>query len=356
MRILITGICGFAGSTLAFSLREAMEGATISGLDNLSRPGSHEHRNRLLAGGIEVRHADVRCASDLESLSAVDWIIDASANPSVLAGLTGGTTSRQVVEHNLLATVNLLECCRRMNSGFILLSTSRVYSMRELAALPLQVEDQAFRLQAENLLSPGIRREGIGEAFPTTPPVSLYGATKLASEVLASEFGASFGFPVWINRCGVLAGAGQFGRPDQGIFSYWIHSWKQRRPLSYIGFGGEGHQVRDCLHPKDLTPVVARQMEASHSEYEHHTFNLSGGIHSARSLRALSNWCADRFGPHEVGALPEGRPNDLPWVVLDSSRGAETWGWQPAIPVESIFEEIATLAEKRPDWLDLSGA
>ena len=49
------------------------------------------------------------------------------------------------------------------------------------------------------------------------------GASKLASEQLILEYGNSFDFPVWINRCGVLAGAGQFGKADQGIFSYWIH-------------------------------------------------------------------------------------------------------------------------------------
>ena len=356
MKILITGICGFAGSTQAHSLREAIDGATVMGLDNLSRPGSHEHRSRLRAAGIEVRHGDVRCASDLENLPVVDWVIDASANPSVLAGITGGTTSRQVVEHNLVGTINLLEYCRRQNTGFILLSTSRVYSIRDLAALPLEVENRAFQLKVGKNRSTGVGENGIDETFPTTPPISLYGATKLASEVLALEYSASYGFPVWINRCGVLAGAGQFGRPDQGIFSYWIHSWKQRRPLSYIGFGGEGHQVRDCLHPKDLTPVIVQQMAATHSEHEHHIFNLSGGIRSAHSLHALSNWCAERFGDHEVGAQPERRPTDSPWVILDSARASDTWNWQPETSTDSIFEEIAAQAEERPDWLDLSGS
>ena len=61
-------------------------------------------------------------------------------------------------------------------------------------------------------------------------PLSLYGASKLASETLILEYGECFGFPVWINRCGVLAGAGQFGKADQGIFSFWIHSFKEKIP------------------------------------------------------------------------------------------------------------------------------
>ena len=69
---------------------------------------------------------------------------------------------------------------------------------------------------------------GISEDFPTTAPLSLYGASKLASETLILEYGECFDFPVWINRCGVLAGAGQFGKADQGIFSFWIHSFREK--------------------------------------------------------------------------------------------------------------------------------
>jgi CDP-paratose 2-epimerase len=84
--------------------------------------------------------------------------------------------------------------------------------------------------------------------FSATPPLSLYGSTKLASELLALEYGDTFSLPVWINRCGVMAGAGQFGRADQGIFSFWIQSYLHKRPLKYIGFDGSGSQVRDALH------------------------------------------------------------------------------------------------------------
>lgn len=354
MKILITGICGFAGSELAFGLRRQLEGVTIVGLDNLSRPGSHEHRARLREAGFAVRHGDVRNPSDLEGLSAIDWVIDAAANPSVLAGVVGGATSRQVVEHNLVGTLNLLECCRRWNAGFTLLSTSRVYSIKPLTELPLEVADDAFRLKPDATRTPGLSPDGITEDFSTTPPVSLYGSTKLASEILALEYGAAFSFPVRINRCGVLAGAGQFGRPDQGIFSFWIHSWAQKRPLTMIGFGGTGHQVRDCLHPRDLVDLLVRQMEAGTGGPTERVCNLSGGLASAHSLAQLNTWCADRFGPNRIGSEPVDRPNDLPWVVLDHGRAIRDWNWHPQTPAEAIFEEIARQAEERDDWLDLS--
>src|SRR5207302_1174559 len=118
----------------------------------------------------------------------------------------------------------------------------------------------AYRPVHAQVFPKGITSAGVSETYSTAPPISLYGATKLASECLALEFGETFGFPVWINRCGVLAGAGQFGRSDQGIFSYWIHSWAKRQPLRYIGFDGKGSQVRDCLHPRDIVPLLREQM------------------------------------------------------------------------------------------------
>ena len=111
-------------------------------------------------------------------------------------------------------------------------------------------------------------------------------------------------FPVWINRCGLLAGAGQFGRPDQGIFAYWINSWLQTQALKYIGFGGKGHQVRDCLHPRDLVPLLQKQMRAEHA-VSTKIVNLGGGQDNALSLAELSHWCSERFGPHEVETDPK---------------------------------------------------
>jgi CDP-paratose 2-epimerase len=230
--------------------------------DNLTRPGSEINRLALKRLGVRTWHGDVRCASDLAMLPDVDIVIEAAANPSVLAGVDGQTSSRQVVEHNLLGTLNTLEYCRARTAAFALLSTSRVYSIGSLRNVPLRIRNGAFEPDPDQLLPAGLTQAGVGEGFSTASPVSLYGATKLASEQLALEYGLTYGFPVWINRCGVLAGAGQFGRVDQGIFAYWINTWMRRRPLSYIGFGGHGYQVRDCLHPADLIPLLERQMTA----------------------------------------------------------------------------------------------
>lgn len=130
MKVLITGICGFVGSSLAEGLLERHAGISVLGVDNLMRPGSELNRVRLRELGIAFAHGDIRNASDLESLPGVDWVIDAAANPSVLAGIQSGFSSRQLVEHNLASVVNVLEYCKARHAGLVLLSTSRVYSVQ----------------------------------------------------------------------------------------------------------------------------------------------------------------------------------------------------------------------------------
>ncbi len=354
MRILITGICGFVGSTLARALTDSGGGHQLTGLDNFIRPGSEGNRADLKRRGVKLIHGDLRSASDLESIGPVDWVIDAAANPSVLAGVDGRTSSRQLVEHNLLGTVNLLEYCKAHHAGFTLLSTSRVYSIAPLATLPIEPKHGAFQPTAGAPLPAGVTTAGVNETFATLAPISLYGATKLASEALALEYGDTFKLPVFINRCGVLAGAGQFGRPDQGIFAYWINSWLQKRPLRYIGFGGTGHQVRDCLHPRDLLPAVQKQFVAPALDAADRIANFSGGAPSAMSLRQLSDWCTEHLGPHVVGADPAPRAFDIPWMVLDSAKAKRLWNWQAATATPAILGEIAAHARANPGWLDLS--
>ena len=152
----------------------------------------------------------------------------------------------------------------------------------------------------------------------------------------------------------MLAGAGQFGRADQGIFAFWINSWQQKRPLKYLGFGGHGHQVRDCLHPRDLAPLLEKQFAAPRLAASDRLANFSGGAASAMSLRQLSQWCERRFGPHPVAADGSVRPFDLPWVVLDHTKATRLWDWRPEATTAIILEEIAAHAEKNPGWLDLS--
>jgi CDP-paratose 2-epimerase len=355
MRVLVTGACGFVGSRILRKLRESLEGADLIGLDNFCRAGSETNRPLLKELDVKFHHGDVRSASDFESLPPVDWVIDAAANPSVLAGVDGKSSSRQVIEHNLTGTVNMLEYCRRHGAGFILLSTSRVYSIPVLCRLPLRANESRFILDTTVPLPQGVTSQGVNEAFSTTPPLSLYGVSKKMSEDLALEYAATFNLPVWINRCGVMAGAGQFGRADQGIVAFWIHSWSEGRPLKYLGFGGHGHQVRDCLHPDDLAMLLVTQMAWGSKEGRPRLSNVSGGLESAFSLAEMSAWCEQRFGrKNEVLHDGSDRPFDIAWLVLDDAKLREAWGWKPMIARDALFEQVAGFASSNPQWMSAS--
>lgn len=354
MKLLITGICGFVGSWLAEGLLERREGISIYGIDNLMRPGSERNRPRLRELGVTVVHGDIRMPSDLESLPAVDWVVDAAANPSALAGIRTGFSSRQLIEHNLLSLVNVLEYSKAHKAGLLLMSTSRVYSIDALTSLPMRVVDDSFCLDETTPLPAGVSGRGIGVDFSTRAPISLYGSSKLAGETLALEYGDAFDFPVWINRCGVLAGAGQFGTPDQGVFSYWIHAHARRRPLRFIGFEGTGRQTRDVFHPRDLAALTDSQMNCQRTDGQR-IYCAGGGRDNAISLARLTAFCDRRFGKHTPSADTRPRPYDIPWMIMDSNDAERDFSWRVKFPLEEILDEIAQHAETHPDWLAISG-
>ena len=243
--LLITGGCGFVGSRIAKSLLRGGELSQQTGvappritvLDSFIRSGSERNRPILECLGVEVVEGDLRDRSLIDSLPACDWVIDCAANPSVLAGLSPQSSSLELVDHNLGGTIHLLEYCKRHRAGLVLVSTSRIYSAGRLSAIPHRVRDSKIDVDWSQVMSDGqftgLTEAGIGESFSVEPPLSLYGTTKLASEWLAMEYANAFGFPVWIDRCGVLAGAGQFGKADQGIVAYWMHRYLYGHPLKF---------------------------------------------------------------------------------------------------------------------------
>lgn len=233
------------------------------------------------------------------------------------------------------------------------MSTSRVYFIAPLAELTVKAFAGAFTPVPE-VWPTGLSLRGVAESFPTDPPFSLYGMSKRCSEQLALEYAAAFGFLVWINRCGVLAEAGQFGRRDQGIFAYWLHAWRRKRPLQYIGFSGIEYEVRDLLRPRDLVPLLLRQMgEPGHLAPR--TINLGGGLERAMSLHQLSAGCQAHWGALPVEPQDVPRPFDVPCMVMDSQLAAEHWGWEPQTGLEAVLSESAAHAVAHPDCLETSG-
>jgi CDP-paratose 2-epimerase len=341
MRVLVTGGAGFVGSNLALFWKRDRSGDTVVALDNLRRRGSELALARLKAGGVEFRHGDIRAASDLADAGRFDLLLECSAEPSVQAGYDG--SAAYVVDTNLTGTINCLNEARRHGAALVFLSTSRVYPIRHLAALPLMARGERLALKA-GASGPGWSAAGIAEDFPLDGARSLYGATKLAAELIIEEYRAMYGLKAVIDRCGVIAGPWQMGRVDQGFVVLWAARHLYGGPLAYIGYGGHGHQVRDVLHVEDLYDLIACQA----ADFDVHgigVFNVGGGLAVSTSLAEMTGLCAEATGRCiAIASEPATRAADVPFYVTDHGRVSAATGWKPRRDAKRIVADVV-------DWL-----
>ncbi|HKM63833.1 MAG TPA: NAD-dependent epimerase/dehydratase family protein [Acidisphaera sp.] len=336
-KLLVTGGAGFVGSNIALAFRRAFPDAQVTALDNLKRRGSELSLPRLRAGGVAFQHGDIRAPEDLAAVEPVDLLIECSAEPSVHAGY--GQDPSYLVNTNLTGLVNCLEHLRRTGGDLLFLSSSRVYPIAPLRALPLVVSGERL-VPEDGATRAGWSAAGIAEDFPLAGSRSLYGATKLAAELLIEEYRAIYGLRAVIDRCGVIAGPWQMGKVDQGFVVVWMARHLFGGALSYSGFGGHGFQVRDVLHVDDLFALVACQADAI-DRLDGSVFNVGGGPSVSVSLRELTALCADITGQRlDVGSDPTTRPADIPWYISDNAAVTGATGWRPARDVGAILRDI----------------
>ncbi len=337
MRVLVSGGAGFVGANVALGLIERHPGWEIIALDSLRRRGSELNLSRLRAAGIEFIHGDVRIFDDLDIVGDLDAILECSAEPSALSGFDG--RPGYVVDTNLRGAYHCFELARQHNAHLVFLSTSRVYPIPALCSLCLEEAETRFELSSEQPL-PGASLEGIAEEFPLQGFRTLYGATKLAAELLIDEYRHAYGLRAVINRCGVIAGPWQMGKVDQGVFSYWLLAHHFKRPLQYIGFGGSGKQVRDVLHVQDLVELLDEQL-LDPQRWDGATLNVGGGRGFSLSLLETTALCAEITGHRvEVQASREVRPGDVPLYISDCRALANRSKWRPRRGPRAVLADI----------------
>jgi CDP-paratose 2-epimerase len=346
--ILITGGAGFVGSNLAIHLAGRHPEWEVVALDNLHRPGSELNPPRLEAAGVRFVRGDVREPADLMGLSGVTALIECSAEPSAMSGTDGDTSF--VFHTNLTGAYNCLELARRDDAFVVFLSTSRVYPVAALNRLAYEERETRFELTGEQTV-PGVSAAGISEDFPLAGARTLYGATKLAAELLIEEYRAMFGLRAVVDRCGVIAGPWQMGKVDQGVFAHWLLSHRFGRPLSYIGYGGAGKQVRDLLHIADLAALVEEQLTEP-ERWEGEVVNVGGGADRSLSLAETTVLCRELTGAEvPVSSEPEGRPGDVPIYVSDCTRLFERTDWRPSRTSRDTLGDLAAWIDEHADEL-----
>ncbi len=335
--VLITGGAGFVGSSLAIKLREASPGTAVAAFDNLHRRGSELNLPRLREAGIPFLHGDARCPEDLQPLPDFDLLIDCAAEPSVQAGTRG--TPQYVLNNNLAGTINCLESARSRGAAFLLLSSSRVYPIPAVNAIPFHEDATRFRWDAAPPCA-GFSSAGIAESFSLDGPRSFYGASKLAAEVVLQEYVHAAGMKALVNRCGILAGPWQMGKVDQGVITLWVARHYFQKPLQYIGFGGLGKQVRDLLHLDDLFDLIMAQMQ-SPMKWNGSVYNIGGGVDTSVSLMELTALCESITGRRiPITPVPETNACDLRIFMTDARKAQRDFQWRPRRGAAQIVRDI----------------
>ena len=339
-RVLVTGGAGFIGASICVALAADAEHEVIA-FDNLHRRGSELNLARLRRGGVQFVDGDVRDREALDEAGPADVLIECSAEPSALAGMSGDTAYS--FETNLVGAYNCLELARRHDAQLIFLSTSRVYPYGALNSLEIERTETRFELSDRQPL-PGASSRGISESFPLEGPRTLYGATKLAAELLVAEYAANFELATVINRCGVIAGPWQMGRVDQGVFTHWLLHHHFRRPLTYLGYGGSGRQVRDLLHVEDLVALIVDQIGEPEG-WRGFTGNVGGGRECSLSLRETTELCRELTGNRvEIAASDDTRPGDVAVYISDCAHLERFSRWRPSRgPAEILADTHAWL-------------
>ncbi|HET6244981.1 MAG: NAD-dependent epimerase/dehydratase family protein [Bacteroidetes bacterium] len=335
--ILITGGCGFVGSNLAINFKRDYPDTRIIAFDNLKRMGSELNISRLREIGVEFMHGDIRNKEDFNEIGEISTLIEAAAEPSVLSGIN--STTDYVINTNLLGTINCLNFAVKHKANFIFLSTSRIYPVSSLNEILYENGETRFNI-LNNQNIPGVSKNGINEKFPINGFRSFYGTSKLSSEQFIQEYAEFYGLKSVINRCGVITGPWQMGKIDQGVVVLWLakHYWKKE--LSYIGFGGEGKQLRDIIHVSDLYKLIKIQMNDI-DKYNKEIYNVGGGENISVSLRELTSLCEEITGNNiKIKSIAENRIADIPLYITDNSKITSVSGWKPEISAKEILIDV----------------
>lgn len=335
--LLITGGAGFIGANLAVLFKQKYPKLEVIALDNLKRRGSEINIGRLKENNIRFIHGDIRNPEDLVTDTKIELLIECSAEPSVLAGF--GNNPSYVINTNLTGTINCLELSRKDKADIIFLSTSRVYPYDAINNIKTRESETRFEWIHNQELS-GWSMQGLDTDFSIFGAKTLYGATKLCSEIILQEYLNMYNIKGVINRCGVIAGAGQFGKVDQGVFTYWLLAHYFKKELKYIGFGGKGKQVRDILDITELFELIDLET-ACLDKINGKIYNVGGGRQHSLSLLETTGICQEITGNRiNIGEDLSNRPGDIAIYLTDNNKVCSDLGWQPKNPAEKIIAGI----------------
>jgi CDP-paratose 2-epimerase len=339
-KILITGSSGLIGAELvSFFAKREWE---VFGIDNNMREAffgpdgdTSWNQNRLLEKypHFHPHEIDIRdrgAILDLVKHRRPDAIVHAAAQPS------HDWASRKPLEDfdiNAVGTLNLLEASRQTNPEvpFVHLSSNKVYgdALNELELMETKTRYDYADKEYEN---------GIKEDFPIDQSKhSLFGASKLAADIMVQEYGRFFGMPSCCLRCGCLTGPGHSGVELHGFLSYLIRCNAEEK--KYKIFGYKGKQVRDNLHSLDVALFIDNFLKDPKTA---EIYNLGGGRDNSVSILEAIELIESISGKKTNREyIRENRLADHICYISDLSKTKKDYpNWRVSKDLKTIFEEM----------------
>lgn len=344
MRIaLITGSAGLIGSEAARKWHA--EGFTVVGIDNDMRAeffgaeaSTQQTRTRLEEELRDYRHhaVDIRDADGIDQIFAANGkniavIIHTAAQPSHDWAARAPAVDFGV---NAVGTLNLLEAMRRHcpEAVFIFTSTNKVYGDTP-NQLPLTEHEKRWEIAPEHPFAPGIDET---MSIDQTRH-SLFGASKLAADVLVQEYGRYFGMKTVSFRGGCLTGPAHAGTELHGFLAYLMKCTVTGKP--YRVFGYKGKQVRDNIHSHDL---IAAFWEFFNAPRPGAVYNIGGSRHSNCSMLEAIELCQQISGRElHWTYVEDNRIGDHIWWITDVRRFQNDYPrWRYRYGLQEILTEI----------------
>ena len=336
MKILITGGCGFVGANIALFLNS--KGYKIESLDNLSRKGSNYNLSLLKQNKIKNYKIDISNYKKLSKLPKYDLVIDCCAEAAVEVSRKN---IDKVINTNLIGTLNVLKKAKQDSSKILFLSSSRIYPINE-----------SNKLIKSNLIKKKIiHKKMFGEKDNIQGAKTIYGLTKLTSEMLIEEFAYAFKIKYLINRCGVISGPLQFGKQDQGFVSLWVWNHLNKKNMKYIGFGGNGFQLRDVLHINDLCELILKQIK-KFNEINNKLFTVGGSWKSNTSLKELTKIC-EKITNNKIVFKKVKKTSiyDIPYYISDNRLVSNVYKWKPKNNIFNVVNDVYLWLKKNKSKL-----
>src|SRR5215213_9260268 len=338
---LITGSAGLIGSEASRYFTSL--GLDVIGVDNdmrryffgedASTLWQREKLEKELGKHYIHLDVDIRDSDRLQSalrpyIQDIVLIIHAAAQPSHDWAVKEPNTDFSV---NALGTLNMLELLRNdcSQSPFIFVSTNKVYGDTP-NRLPLIEMDTRWEIDPDHTYQNGIREDmSIDQTLH-----SLFGASKVAADVLVQEYGKYFGLKTGVFRGGCLTGPNHSGTQLHGFLAYLMKCAATEKP--YTVFGYKGKQVRDNIHSSDLIQAFH---EFFISPRTGEVYNMGGGRFSNCSMLEAISMCENITGKEWNWEYSEqNRIGDHIWWISDNSKFRSHYpNWSQRYDVETIL-------------------